>query len=409
MISAKAKYLFSSYLKPRAKARGVVNCMRIVIIFTFFFSSILFAQSDFYQLGGYVKYLYSNADLPLTGHVNDHLIHARINSRLYVSDNIRAGIELRNRIFYGGSVEKTPNFLSTTESYHDLGNADVVWWDANSSAGLTELDRMWIDATYNKLQVTVGRQRIAFGTALVWNPVDLFNPLSILDFDYEERPGVDAVRIQYYTGDVSKVEVAIKPGKTRSGNVVAAKLLFNRWDYDFHILGGIRAYKPFVGFAWAGDIEGAGFRGECLSSQIDDNAAALYPSLADKWSSSYCLSGDYTFPSSLYIHTEVLYNDRGVTQYTALAYPRMQSLHLLSPAKWSLFQEVSYDVHPLVHVSGFVIHNPNDASSAYVPSVTWSAFENIDLSFFGLIFAGNSLSEYGSYGTSFFIRGKYSF
>lgn len=382
---------------------------RYYFFIVLFFPCVLYSQSDFYQLGGYVKYLYSSADLPTAGRLNDHLIHARVNSRVYLSDNITAGIELRNRIFYGGSMEKVPNFLSTSVSHHDLGNANIVWWNSGSSAGLTELDRMSIDASYQKLQITVGRQRIAFGTALVWNPVDLFNPLSILDFDYEERPGVDAIRVQYYTGDVSKMEIAVKPGKTRAGSVVAAKVLVNQWDYDFHILGGIRADKPFAGFAWAGDIAGAGFRGEYLSSEIDNNTAVPNPSLSGKWSSTLSLSGDYTFPNSFYIHTEALYNDRGATRNTALATPLMQSLHLLSPARFSLFQELSYDLHPLLHISGFVIHNPDDGSSAYVPSATWSAFENIDISFFGLIFTGDALTEYGSYGTSFFIRGKYSF
>ena len=35
---------------------------------------------------------------------------------------------------------------------------------------------------------------------LVWNPNDLFNAFSFVDFDYEERPGSDALRIQKYTG-----------------------------------------------------------------------------------------------------------------------------------------------------------------------------------------------------------------
>lgn len=379
------------------------------LLFLLFLPVLLVAQSNMYQLGGYVKYLYSNTDYPSIGRVNDHLFHTRLNSRFYFSNDIQVGIELRNRIFYGGSVEKIPDFLSTAKSFHDLGNAAITWWSGSSSAGLTELDRAWIDVTYGKWQLTAGRQRIAFGTALVWNTVDLFNPLSILDFDYEERPGVDALRLQYYTSAVSKVEIVAKPGKTREGNIIAAKILVNRWDYDFHFLGGVHSCKPFAGFAWAGDIEGAGFRGEILSCRIDDEAALVFPSLKNAWSTSMSISGDYTFPSSFYIHTECLYNNRGVTSNAALSGMLRQSLHLLSPSRWSLFQELSYDVHPLVHVSGFVINNPDDGSSVFVPSVTWSALENFDFSLFGLIFSGTSSTEYGSYGTSLFIRGKYSF
>ena len=370
---------------------------------------LLSAQTDVYQLGGYAKYLYSSTDNPAFGRMNDHIIHSRINSKYFFSEEITATAELRNRIFFGGSVEKTPNFLSTIKSDHDFGNADIVWWNTHSSIAHSELDRFYVDATYDKFQMTLGRQRVAWGTALVWNPTDLFNPLSILDFDYEERPGVDAVRGQYFMSEVSKIEIAVKPGKTKSRSVIAGKILLNQWDYDFHILSGTHGENPFFGVAWAGDIEGAGFRGEIAASKISGETKQYFPSLNASWSTTAVLSTDYTFTDNTYLHTEILFNNQGVTENAAVFLPASLSLGLLSPARWSLFQELSFDVHPLVRISGFVIYNPNDQSSAFVPSATWSALENFDVSFFGLIFSGGPLTEYGGYGRSLFIRGKYSF
>lgn len=376
---------------------------------TVIFSYTLFAQSDGYQIGGYGKYLLSSSDLPGIGRVTDHLFHARLNSRLFITEQMTLGAELRNRIVVGGNVENTQNFLATIRAHHDFENFDIVWWDKNSSVGYSELDRFWIDATFGKFQCTIGRQRVAWGTAFVWNPTDLFNPLAILDFDYEERPGVDAVRMQYFNSEVSKIEIVIKPGKTRNESVIATKMLLNSWKYDFHFLGGVRGHNPFTGFSWSGDIEGAGFRGELFSSQINDNAVDLFPALNNKWSSTTTLSVDYTFPNTLYIHSEILYNDRGVISNASLAVPLMRSLQLLSPARWSLFQEVSYEIHPLVRASAFIIINPNDGSNALVASATWSAMENFDISFFGLFFSGKSQTEYGNFGTTVFVRGKYAF
>ncbi len=382
------------------------NNYRILLLF---FPFILFAQTENYQLGGYAKYLFSSADIPVLGRVNDHIFHSRINSKYFFSESVTVAAELRNRIFFGGSVEKTPDFLSTIKSDHDFGNADIVWWNSHSSVAHSELDRLYLDATYNKFQFTLGRQRVAWGTALVWNPTDLFNPLSILDFDYEERPGVDAIHAQYFTSEVSKVELAVKPGKTKSRRVIAGKILLNHWNYDFHILGGTHGDNPFFGVEWAGDIAGAGFRGEATVKKINDEMKQLFPIVTGSWSTSAVLSADYTFTNNTYIHTEVLYNDQGVTKNSSLFLPISLSLGLLSPARWSLFQELSFDVHPLVRVSEFIIYNPNDRSSAFVPSATWSALENFDVSFFGLIFSGKPLTEYGDYGQSLFIRGKFSF
>jgi len=370
---------------------------------------LLSAQPDNYQLGGYAKYLYSNADNPAFGRVNDHIIHSRINSKFFLSEGITTTAELRNRIFFGGSAEKTPNFLSTIKSNHDFGNADIIWWNNRSSVALSEIDRFYADATYEKFQLTFGRQRVAWGTALVWNPTDLFNPLSILDFDYEERPGADAIRAQYFTSEVTKVEIAVKPGKTKLRRVIGGKILLNRWNYDFHILSGAYGNNPFFGVEWAGDIAGAGFRGEAATRRIGDEVKKFFPTLNAAWSTSAVLSTDYTFTNNTYIHTEVLFNDQGVTENTSLFLPISVSLGLLSPARWSLFQELSFDVHPLVRVSGFVIYNPNDKSSAFVPSASWSALENFDVSFFGLIFSGDAGTEFGNYGESLFLRLKYSF
>ena len=384
--------------------------MKNLLFFTLLLNPFfLNAQSESYQLGGYAKYLYSNTDNPVFGRVNDHIIHSRINSKYFFSEAITAAAELRNRIFLGGSVEKTPDFLSTIKSGHDFGNADIVWWNTHSSVAHSELDRFYVDATYEKFQLTLGRQRVAWGTALVWNPTDLFNPLSILDFDYEERPGVDAIHAQYFTSEVTKVEIAVKPGKTTSRGVIAGKILLNSWDYDFHILGGAQGKNPFFGFEWAGDIAGAGFRGEVATKNISEETKKLSPTLNASWSTSAVLSADYTFTDNTYLHTEILYNDEGVTENAPAFLPVSLSLGLLSPARWSLFQELSFDVHPLVRVSGFVIYNPNDQSSAFVPSATWSALENFDVSFFGVIFSGDALTEYGGYGKSLFLRGKYSF
>ena len=68
----------------------------------------------------------------------------------------------------------------------------------------------------------IGRQRINWGVNLAWNPNDLFNAYSLIDFDYQERSGVDAIRFQYYTGEMSSIEFAIQPGENIDKSIIAA-------------------------------------------------------------------------------------------------------------------------------------------------------------------------------------------
>ena len=351
--------------------------------------------------------------------LNDHLLHIRINTRWYPSDPVRIGMELRMRGFYGGSVQYIPDFIDQIKSHHDFSQLDEVFWNTRKSVGYGQIDRLWLNYTHGNFDVTLGRQRIAWGTALVWNVIDLFNPQSILDFDYEEKPGSDAVRIQYYTGPVSRVELSIKPGKDKKHTTAAALFSLNVFEYDFYGIAGYRNNRWLFGGAWAGDIYKAGFRGEFLVSDVPGKTAPIvyptFPSFGDSFFKydkpvlSAVLSADYTFSNSFYIHTEVLYNSNGKTKNAGLFYHEALQAGMLSPAQWSIFQEFSCDITPLVRGSIFGIFNPNDKSYVILPQLTWSIITDLDFTLLGFFTSGAHFTEWGDYGKSVFTRFKYSF
>jgi hypothetical protein len=84
-------------------------------------------------------------------------------------------------------------------------------------------------------------------------------------------------------------------------------------------------------------------------------------------------------------------------------------LGFLSAARWSWYQEFAYDFHPLVRGTIFGLFNPDDKSFVIVPSVSYSIITNLDLMLIGMVFNGHSFTEFGDYGTTIFIRFKYSF
>jgi hypothetical protein len=381
------------------------------ILLIIFYSST-FAQLSPYEINGYVKYLFSSAKYPeVSERYDDHLIHARLNTHWYPVDNFKAVMEMRFRAYYGESVENIPNFKDQIKGNYDYLNLDAVLWNKKKTVGYGEIDRLYLDWNYKEVQLTLGRQRIAWGTSWVWNPTDIFNPQSVLDFDYEERPAVDAFHLQYYTGAVSKVEAAFKPAKEKK-NIIAAGLISNNFsNYDFNIIGGVKKEKWFTGFSWAGDIYGAGFRGEFILNQgRKTNVQFTNLTLgSDNPYYSFVLSGDYTFQNSFYIHTEVLHNSIGIKRYTLLYQKPAIDFGLLTAARWSVYQEFAYDFHPLIRGSVFGIFNTDDKSLAIVPSVSYSVITNLDLILLVMYFHGDAFTEYGSYGSTVFFRAKYSF
>jgi hypothetical protein len=233
---------------------------RVLLAFALLAAPVLRAQPAGGELGGYVKYLFSRTGRPEEGVMYDHLLHARLNTKWFPMENLGGILELRGRAFYGGAVESTPDFADQLGHDAGFGRLGTVLWNEKNSVGYAEIDRLYLNWVPGSWQVTAGRQRIAWGTNLVWNPIDLFNPLSVLDFDYEERPAVDAVRVQYYTGEVSKVEFVVKPGTAASKAVTSAQWTMNARGYDFHFLGGRRAHEWFAGTGWAGDFGGRCWR-----------------------------------------------------------------------------------------------------------------------------------------------------
>lgn len=377
------------------------------------------AQLSPFEFNGYTKYLFSTSKIPrIDDRLNDNLIHLRFNSRWYATQSLTAAVELRFRVFYGESVETIPFYKELIQTEHDFAELDAFLWESEKSLGYFELDRIWLDYYKNNIQVTLGRQRVAWGTCWVWNPTDLFNPLDVLNFDYEELPATDAIRAQYYTGAVTKIDVAYKPAKDPNNQILAGLWSLNNWDYDFNFIAGMRYKRWLGGFSWVGDILDAGFRGEILVSQSPEEPDTNYiyqlinQSSLLSWNSpivSAALSGDYTFPNTFYIHTEILYNNLGKTENTFLFQQEANELGLLTSARWSLYQEFAYDITPLFRGTLFGIFNPDDKSFVIVPSISYSIITNLDLYLISMFYEGDPLTEYGEYGTSFYARIKYSF
>ena len=125
--------------------------------------------------------------------------------------------------------------------------------------------------------------------------------------------------------------------------ITAATLTTNAMGYDFHMLIARRGDLWALGGSWAGDMAGGGFRGEVLASQRAKQTVvgAIDPTEADGMMASAALSGDYPSRAPSTCMSNRCTTALGLRTNTGLFYPQAQDLGLLSPARWSLFAEVS--------------------------------------------------------------------
>lgn len=361
------------------------------------------ADSSKWSIDGYIKDLRTIIfQRGSEGLLIDNLLHNRINIDFLPSKQWTFTAELRNRLFYGQAVQQIPNYadLIETNDYLDLSK---VWLDESSVVGHSVLDRAYIDYHTSKWDITLGRQRVNWGINTVWNPNDLFNAFSYVDFDYEERPGSDALRIQRYLGFASRAELALKAADNLDESVIAGLYRFNKWNYDIQFLGGIDQGDATLGMGWAGNIKTAGFKGE---------ATYFHPyktldSAAGDLSVSFAL--DYSFPNSTYVMFSGLYNTTGTDKSTANFFSFNPSAKALSPYKYNLFTSVMYPFTPLLSGNMAIIYAPGPQATFINPGLSLSIATNWDLDLIGQLFLQEDNNIYVTEAQLIFIRLKWSY
>jgi hypothetical protein len=270
----------------------------------------------------------------------------------------------------------------------------------------TTIDRIYLDYITGKFQARVGRQRINWSQNLIWNPNDVFNAYSYFDFDYEERPGTDAVKLQYYTGFTSYGEFVYQFGDSIGDMSFAGLYKFNKWNYDIQFLGGFVKNNWVLGAGWSGNIRGAAFRGEATYFYNDEG------NQADKHQVVASISGDYTFENQLYAQIGMIYNSLGKTKNIRFEegfFFGGTSAKNLTPSRMELFGQISYPITPLINGNFATIVNPYDGSYFFGPGITFSVQKNLELLLFAQFFRGKNGTEYGDIGQLLYWRLRWSF
>ena len=392
------------------KGRHIVSgSFRIlgICFFLFSFLSSLVAQKEVknFQTGGYVKFLQLSTFAPDSSLVTSQLIHNRLNFDWDFTPSLKLNWEMRNRIFYGENVKNTPNFGDQIDQYDGIVDMAIRWVDEPSVLIHTQIDRAYLQWANDKWDIRVGRQRINWGVTLTWNPNDVFNAFNFLDFDYEERPGSDAIRVQYFSGLMSSVELAYAPGETWEESVLAGKYAFNYKNYDIQFIGGYYKEDLVTGLGWEGYIGGAGFKGESslFIPMKEGNDSEL--------SLSTSLSIDYQFPNAIYTNIGFLYNQNpfASAQFQNGLIGGELSPRNLFPSPWTFLVTASGQPHPLVSLGGSILYASELNITAFLPNISYSITENWDLDLTIQSFFLSFPQTYQHANTSLFLRLKWSY
>lgn len=357
-------------------------------------------------VGGYVKDLQSYYFINKPGSLTSgNLIHNRINFRWDITNNLYARIEARNRIFFGEQVKLTPGFGKIIDD--DKGSVDLSYNLIEDTVIVLNamLDRVLINWSKNKWEVTLGRQRINWGINLAWNPNDIFNAFNFFDFDYEERPGADALRIQYYSSSSTSLEVACKLSGNKNEQVAALMYKINAKRYDVQYFTGIYFKDLVAGAGWAGNIGKSGFKGEFSYFHP-------YENISDTTSNvSFAVSLDRTFKKDYFAMVSYLYNRKEKNQSNSIATlgGTVLSAKQLMPFKHSFLFQLGKSINSLIQVNYNMIYSPEKNSIIVLPSISGSLSNNWDLALVTQCFFADVNNVYRFVGNNIFLRICFSY
>lgn len=353
--------------------------MRLFLVLSMITTGMIHAQEKI-TLNGYLSNMSTAYRIP-DQWLWENSLHNRLNLQVYPSSWFTASLQVRNRFITGSTIRKFPGYADGLDG--DMGWLDLAFVsDGNlgDSAGYvltTAVDRLWLQFTFGNLEVKAGRQRINWGQTFVWNPNDIFNSYSYFEVDYPERPGSDAVRLQYYTGSASAIELAAKIDSAR--RVTAAGYFrFNALGFDIQLLGGVYQEEDlFLGTGWSGNLGPTAFRGEV--SYFRDLAR-----FRDTTGHMMVSAGfDYTFSNSLWMQVEGLYSGfageldiNGFLQF----YAGTLDVKKLGFTPWSFFYSLSYPFTPLLNGGFAAIYYPAWSGFYLGPSLDFSFRGNVGLS-----------------------------
>ncbi len=361
-----ARLLGALLLAAILLARGAIGEAREISLGGQFRSLSLYAESQ------------PETDLQ-AGVFSVNSLRLELNAPLGKAGELELAVE--NSLYYADPEDL---LLLPADSANRLVPLKKTWNGDSELADQLQLDRCNLQISRWGIDWTIGRQAVGFGRMLIFSPLDVIAPFAPDAIDRVSRPGVDALRAVHYFGTAGQVGAAAVIGDSSDHHSYLANFSANSHGIDLLGLAGTLRSRPMLGIGLAGEISGLGLKGEMAFYHGRDGE----PPKGDLHR-NFVIAGTelwYRFPNDLVIVAQYLFNGAGATapeDYPAaldsaavqegLSYLLGQHYLLLNP---------SWEVHPLVTLSGLLIWNMADSSVLLRPAVDWSLSDNLSLQFF---------------------------
>ncbi|MBI3299830.1 MAG: hypothetical protein HYZ75_16815 [Elusimicrobia bacterium] len=361
------------------------------------------------EAGGSLKTLYSYSRSPLTG--REHWLDLN-RARLSLKGEawgLKASVDYDHELRFGSqlrSLESRLFGLAEPASFLDM---DQTISSGTDAGWRHRLYRGWVEAAALGWTLRFGRQRVAWGTGKIWNPVDVLNPYLPTALERDQRLGVDALHLRRGLGDLGQAEGVWALGRSWVETDVLTRVKGNYRGADAALLGGKVAGSTgswLAGGELAWDLGGGSLHGEWTYTDLETRTPFWRALVGYEYSLSNARSAALR---DLWFNVELFQNGRGATDPSRYDVNLLRSGREVALARTYLGTALKKDLHPLVVVELALLQNLNDQSRFLSPSISWNAWRELHLSGGWQHFGGRQRSEFGRLPNLAFLQAQYFF
>lgn len=347
--------------------------------------SPLYAEETIVKTGGYLRNFFIVTD---SGDDSNLEALARLRLRLYITQSESATWEF--------AYEVAPHFREQNNgsafaslprpaplSYRAFDLDERLYPENDKPEGdfvlSQNLDRALLTLTTPSLDLYIGRQPVAFGSARVINPTDIIAPFTFDTLAKEERLGVDAVRLKTPVGEMGELDMGLvfgedfKPGK--SAAFLRSKLYLLKTDVS--LMAMVFRENILFGIDMARSIGGAGAWLEAAYTLA--GGAADYKQEENYFRLS--AGSDYSFTEKLYAYMEYHYNGAGTGKpenyFSAISETAYTDGAVYLLGRHYMVPGITYQLTPLLIFKAQALVNMNDGSALASPGFEYNLAHDV--------------------------------
>jgi hypothetical protein len=286
------------------------------------------------------------------------------------------------------------------------------------------------------LHFTAGRQRIAWGTGRLWNPIDRLSAIGPLAIEDDEFAGIDAIEARWMWTGFDYLQAVAAPGDDARESRYALRVHGVVRNVDASLMAGVFEKAPAVGADFSGNLGGGAWRLEAIWTDPEREVWLLGEAAPREppqfWQAVFSVDTTLSIGPGIYVLAEHLYdgNALGFGRGRAgtllplfspvgggplgdLPAPhgsaRFAGSRVVSLASHTTGGQVGADVTAALRADLLVLYDWSGESAAFAPVVSYSGWNSFELRIGAQLFAGPRRSQFGAHEAIAYARVEWFF